>query len=112
MRISWKFCFIVSVLLNVLLTIWGKVSRESYLGEKAERVRIETIRQNDHRILENLLVGKLQKKDAFANFQKTLSENDYFDKPEENGIGAGTLFFAFNKQGVLTKIEFFDFAEK
>jgi hypothetical protein len=74
--------------------------------------RVEGVYATDINILEILLKESISKSDAMKRLETQLEREDYFDKPSENGIGAGYLFLVFDDDGMFDKIKKYDFSRK
>lgn len=107
-----KKYLIFSILLNIFfLGMWRWSSWETNV-ERKERMRVDKLRVEDFKVLEHLLVDRIDKKGTLEIFKAKLKADDYFEKPSESGIGAGTMFLVFGENDVLKKIEITSFDEK
>ncbi len=97
-----KKLFPVSVVLNVLLILAVVFLIQSNDANFDKAKYIDHARLEDLKIMENLVVRRLSKEDATAAL---CQYEDYFFKPEDNGIGVGYLFLVFDNNDILTRVE-------
>lgn len=100
---------IISLSLNALLLGIVALLNYNFHWELKKTEWINNQRILEISLLESIMVGNVSKQDALEIFRKKFSENNFFDKPGENGIGAGNLFLKFDENNKLKKIEAYKF---
>ena len=104
-----KYLFWPSLSLNLVLLLFLFVINMSHNFIDEDSTYVDNIRLEDTKMLEALLVGRISKKETLNILESKFSEEDFFDKPQDNGVGVGSLFLVFDDKEILSKIETHDF---
>ena len=102
----------VSLVSNFTLGCLYYLNSSTIQFNQKEISRIKGIYASDVKALKCLVENRIKKKELLSVFNSKLNKKDYFDKPSENGVGAGFLFFVFDRDETLKKVVQYDFAEK
>lgn len=107
-----KQLFYFSVALNVVLLVAAVILFCEARYEEHKRKFIDEVRVQDTKIFEHLLLGRLSKQQATQTlesyFGNEAQSTNWFVKPEDHGIGAGSFFMLFDDKGQLSKVEIND----
>lgn len=103
MKLPIKKLFITSLTFNVILLIliW-LLSNSNSLNAKYAAY-IDATRLSDIQILEKLLTDRISHEETLFILKN--NQIEFFDKPTENGVGAGSLFLVFDPKGRLKNVE-------
>ncbi|MCB9974960.1 MAG: hypothetical protein H6856_04930 [Rhodospirillales bacterium] len=100
---------IISLSLNALLLGLVALLNYNFHWELKKTEWINNQRILEISMLESIMLEKVSKQEVLETFKKKFSENNFFDKPGENGIGAGSLFLKFDENNTLKTIETYKF---
>lgn len=100
-----NYIFAVSLISNIILIIALILLNDSNNSNAQTLKFVERVRLQDTQIIEKILIGNISKREVVTALEKEKDLNNYFEKPEENGIGVGSMFLVFDQKNMLSKIE-------
>ena len=78
---------------------------KSSVSSLSEEKRINQIQIRNTELLEVVFRNKITKTDLLSILNLKIDRSEYFDKPQDNGVGLGTMFLRFDKKGHLIGID-------
>lgn len=99
--------FVLSVTLNAALGayIWLDSKKCEYTFD--DHRRVDNARLEDIETLSKFFKGIITKDQAFSIVKNNFKSDEWFEKPEDNGIDVGRIFLIFDDKNTLKKIETF-----
>jgi hypothetical protein len=101
---SKKLLFISMIFNIILASLVGLFFQSNNLVSNSRKF-IDQRRIEDLQILEKLIIGRISKEETLIILKKHFKEDVFFDKPTENGVGAGTMFLVFDKNNLLSEVK-------
>jgi len=95
----------ISLIFNFLIAGYALLLYKSSISSLNEEKRINQIQVRNTELLGEIFKNKIKKDELLTILKSKVNSKDFFDKPQENGIGLGTMFLRFDKNGYLVNIE-------
>jgi len=112
MQKSLKVGLIISLVVNAIAISLWQLGSWTIRTERAEFERVEKIRLKDFLTLEHLLTDRISRSEVLKVLNEKLDAKEFFTKPPESGIGAGSMYFLFGLDDNMKQIEINRFQEK